>query len=94
MRRLNAAGFDFNTPTQIDFNVDFDDWPPSEAVFEAISRAFPNATISSEDDCVLVQLLRRVSYELVIATQAKLSALSGGFGGHCNSWGVMQQPPS
>jgi hypothetical protein len=89
MRRLNAAGFDFNTPAQIDFHLDFDDWPPSEALFDAITRAFPDAAILPQDDYLLVQLVRRVSYELVTATQASLSALSREFGGRCDSWGVM-----
>lgn len=91
MRRLAGASFDFSTPTQIDFNIDFEDWPPDEALFDVISRAFPDAVVSPKGDYVLVQFVRPVSYALVTDTQAKLSALSEEFGGHCNSWGVVQQ---
>jgi hypothetical protein len=34
--------------------------------------------------------VRPVSYEFVTATQAKLSELARKFGGHCDSWGVLQ----
>ena len=65
MRRLSAAGFAFDKPTAIDFNVDFEDWPPDEPALAAISNAFPEATITQEDGYVLVQITSIVSYEVV-----------------------------
>lgn len=92
MRRLNAAGFAFDKPTSIDFNVDFEDSPPDELALAAISSAFPDATITPEDDYVLVQITSIVSYEVVTSVQERLSALTANYRGRCDSWGLMQTP--
>jgi hypothetical protein len=91
MRRLRAGGFDFGKPELIDFNVDFESWPPDQRALNAISQAFPDATISLEatNGYVLVQLRRTVSYELVTSVQDQLSSLTASYGGQCDSWGVM-----
>ena len=94
MRRLSAAGFDFDKPTFVDFNVDFEDWPPDELALAAISNAFPDCTITEKDDYVLVQITSIVSYEVVTSVQERLSALTANYGGRCDSWGLMQEPAS
>jgi len=94
MRRLSAAGFAFDTPTSIDFNVDFDEWPPDELALAAISNAFPDASITQEDDYVSVQITSLVSYEVVTSVQERLSALTANYRGRCDSWGLMQKPAS
>jgi hypothetical protein len=94
MRRLSAAGFAFDKPTSIDFNVDFEAWPPNELALAVISNAFPDATITQEGDYVLVQITSIVSYEGVTSVQERLSALTANYGGRCDSWGLMQSPTS
>lgn len=40
LRRMKASGFDFEVKTDIDFNVDFDDWPPAPELIELLGNQF------------------------------------------------------
>ena len=94
-RRMEESGFDFSKPSVIDFNIDFDQWPPSKAAVDAVKMQFPNARlVESESEhrgYIQVQVKERVSYDLVMRTQRQVSALVQKFGGVCESWGVMQE---
>lgn len=46
LRRLQEdGGFDFSTPTLIDFDVDFQTWPPPPAAVEMLSRQHPSLEV-------------------------------------------------
>lgn len=92
LRLIAERRFDFNKVTSIDFNVDFDTWPPSQLALAEVSRAFGDATVTLEKGYVLVKLERLLTYEFVTTTQARLSELTAKFGGHCNTWGVLIRP--
>jgi hypothetical protein len=88
-RNLEQNGFDFGSTVLVDFNVDV---PNADAMADAIDAAldiYPDAAISEEDTYFVVQLETRVTYELVIETQKKLTAAAAPFGGKCDSWGVL-----
>ena len=92
-RRLELQGFDFSEPVWIDFNVDFEDWPPSGRAVEQVKREFPQAVTQIEEDegdrYMLVRVFDVLSYELVIRMQSELSKVLTPFKGRCESWGVL-----
>lgn len=95
MRRLEASGFDFSSTHEIDFNVDFFEWPPSQ---DALDRLRPFGVIELFDPdehspgYVLIQLQSKVTYEVVTSVQRRVSNAMAPYGGICESWGVMQPP--
>jgi hypothetical protein len=95
LRRLSAKGFDFSKSYIIDFNVDFDQWPPSEKAVNAIKDAFPEVKVHDDDEngggYMLFKLNCLLTYELVMETQAKATALVAEYGGRCESWGILHK---
>jgi len=93
LRRLRAGGFEFDREIEVDFNIDFEDWPPNPTLLAELAEAFPGATISLEDGDVLVQLTAQLTYPFLIEMQETLTQLARPYGGHCDSWGVLWDPP-
>ncbi len=94
MRRLASdAAFDFSKPYKIDFNIDFEDWPPSTGALTAIRKRYPDSTVYAPDadspGYVLFQVSARISYELIVRIQREMSEAMKPFGGICRSWGVL-----
>jgi hypothetical protein len=81
---------------QFDFNVDFVDWPPSKAALAWLRQAYPTFEVhepSGEfDGYVLVQLTGRLTYDLVMSTQRRITEAMAAHGGSCESWGVLHGP--
>lgn len=92
-RRLQSRGFDFSKRYAIDFQVEFDHWPPDERALSAVRELFPGAVALEPEDgdegYVQFQVYDYLTYEAVIAIQAKVSKVLAEFGGQCNSWGVL-----
>ena len=97
-RRLKASGFKFEVEYVIDYNVDFESWPPPQAAIAALRTEFPNAKIiEPEDDFggyVQFQERSRLTYPRVIEVQESVTAAMAQYGGVCESWGVMQEAPT
>ena len=93
LRRMKQADFDFGKPCTIDFNVDFDEWPPSEAAIHTLKREYQSAKVfepTSEDEgYIQFQLHELLTYELVVGTQEHVTAMMEPYGGRCESWGVL-----
>ena len=93
LRSIAAAGFDFSKPCLVDFNVDFEQWPPPAEALRLLSLEYPSA-ISYEPEgdgagYVLIQVYALLTYDLVIRTQTYVSELMAPFKGECISWGVL-----
>lgn len=92
-RKLEAAGFDFQTACFIDFNVDFSSWPPSSDAMMALEGRFFRTTVheplDDRDGYVRIQIFDRLSYGLVVAIQSEISDRLAPYGGVCESWGVL-----
>ncbi len=101
LRRLEADGFDFGKSHYVDFNIDFKDWPAPQEAIALLESTYPPIEIVEPDEenleegiakgYILIQISGRMSYEFVVNTQEKLTALMKPFGGFCESWGVMQE---
>jgi hypothetical protein len=93
IRRMREGGFDFSKPCLIDFNVDFQSWPPPQAAIRVLEKEYPSTKVyepTEEDDgYVQFQLFELLSYELVTRTQEHVTKLMTPYGGICESWGVL-----
>jgi Regulator of ribonuclease activity B len=96
-RRLVEHGFDFSKSYSIDYNVDFDSWPPQQAAIDLLNFLYGPVTVYASDEhgtgYVQFQINMSVSYEGVTTIQRRVSAAMKPFGGVCQSWGVMQDAP-
>lgn len=94
LRRLEESGFDFSIAWEIDFMVDFDSWPPSQDAIDILEKEYGAIEVYAPDDdgdgYILFNINSPVSYDLIMDTQKKASALVLSFGGVCESWGVLQ----
>jgi hypothetical protein len=93
-RRMEAHAFDFSQEAEIDFNIDFDAWPPSPALLGALDERFSNVTVHvpgpDDDGYVQITLRTLLTYDLVKSMQRSLTDLAAAYGGVCESWGVLQ----
>lgn len=94
-RRMQESGFHFGDETDIDFNIDLDVWPPSDALLDLLrGQAFSSVRVCPPDETgsgyILVVVHAKLTYELVTAMQQALSDIAAPFGGWCDSWGVLQ----
>lgn len=98
LRGLSESGFDFSQRCLVDFNVDFEEWPPSSAGIRALSKQHPSIKVYDPDGqnrgYLLFQVYDFLTYELVTRVQAEVTELMAPFGGECVSWGVLHTPSS
>ncbi|MEI9931932.1 MAG: ribonuclease E inhibitor RraB [Rhizomicrobium sp.] len=96
-RRLAENEFDFSTPHEIDFNVDFENWPPVAPAVALLRARFPTTEVIDPGDgdrgFVEFKVFDLVAYELVMRIQAEVSRLMAPFGGRCDSWGILSDGP-
>ena len=92
-RRLQSRGFDFHREYLVDFDVEFESWPPAAGAIDLLRKEYPSTVVYDETDersgYVQFQVHGRVTYEMVTRVQAMISALMAPFGGKCESWGVL-----
>lgn len=94
--RLSEDGFDFSNPHQIEFIVDFRQWPPAEEAidllthkYESVERIEAGDGDLDDDAYLIVSFMAVVEYDWVIRKQRELSDLVAKYDGWCDSWGVM-----
>src|SRR5690348_13966120 len=77
LRRMERGGFDFTKPCLIDFNVDFEAWPPPDEAIAILSKEFPSVVVyqpsDSGDGYIQIQLFEMLSYELVVRIQSEVT---------------------
>jgi hypothetical protein len=93
LRRLLEYGLDFNKPHEIEFQVEFEKWPPSQRALALLKSEFPNVIVyepeANSAGYVQFTIQDRVTYELVTAIQNKVSLLLRPYGGRCDAWGIL-----
>lgn len=96
-RRLEAKDFDFTADYVIDFNVDFEDWPPNPDAIAWLQSRYTHVEVyEPEEDFngyVQFKVHSKLKYPLVIDTQSEATSRMRQYGGVCESWGVMQPAP-
>ena len=92
-RRLEASGLNFDVPCSIDFNIDFNTWPPSPELIKLLQKQYSDIKVFEPDGessgYVLFVINAKLTYELVMFVQSSVSELAAPFGGVCESWGVL-----
>lgn len=88
LRRLVNGGFDFSRPHEVDFNIDFQAWPPPVEALQFLGSKYPGVEIHDKGHYVQLKIEACVTYDFVVQTQAVLSEQMKPFGGTCESWGV------
>ena len=101
LRRLETDGFDFNKEHTIDFNIDFDSWPLPNEVVKALNSLYPGCEFIDPDEedikngdtngYVQFSITDKLTYNLVIKIQEKITEITKQYGGWCESWGVMHE---
>jgi len=101
LRGMQESDFDFEKKVDIDFNIDFEHWPLSEEEKNHVASLYPNCEFidPTEEEIadgidmgyVQFQIHDKVTYDLVVNTQAAVSKEMVKLGGWCESWGVMQE---
>jgi hypothetical protein len=93
LRRLESGGFDFGREYLLDFNVDFDVWPPPREAIATLQRLYPATVVydavGSDPGYIQFQVYGRVTYELVLRIQKDVTTLMKPYGGVCESWGIL-----
>jgi hypothetical protein len=92
-RRLEEGGFDFSKPHSVDYNVDFDQWPPPDAALKLLEELYGPIELFDPDDdgagYVLFKVVGPVTYEMVTSVQRNVTSAMRPYGGVCESWGVL-----
>ena len=92
-RRLAAAGFDFSKSWTVEYNVDFESWPPPNEALDLLCSMYGHLDLypsdSDGDGYVQFQVAGPVTYEGVTSIQHRTSVEMRPFSGVCESWGVL-----
>lgn len=98
-RSLQDDGFDFEKECSIDFNIDFDHWPLDEKTVKEIRGLYPQCRFINPDEedladgtttgYVQFQVSEKLTYDLVMETQKRVTHQMNPIGGWCESWGVV-----
>ena len=83
------GGLDFAADILVDSNVDAGAPAAMLDAIGAVLEIYPDAGIGEEDNYFVVQLIARLTYDLVIEVQRKLTAATAKFSGRCDSWAVL-----
>lgn len=96
LRRLERDGINLSNFHNVEFNVDFDRWPPAAEVLALLKARYGNAKLfepgsldEMQEGYVSLRIKSVVSYEFVSRMQREISDVVSGFGGYCNSWAVV-----
>lgn len=93
LRHVASLGVDLDAVQAIDFNIDFDQWPPSAAFLAELRLHHAEVRVvgptAETDGYVVVVIEDQLGYEVVTSIQASVTRLAAPFGGRCESWSVL-----
>ena len=93
MRRLRNRRIDFAKRHRIDFNIDFESWPPPAEAIALLRQKYESVTVYAPSDGapggVMVQMEEVLSYDFVVQMQSMISEAMAPFGGVCEAWGLL-----
>ena len=96
-RHLTEHGFDFSKPHSVDYNIDFDHWPPPEEAIALLESMYGPVSLYDSDEhgggYAQFQVNGPVTYDGVTSVQRTATSAMESFGGVCESWGVLQDAP-
>ena len=91
-RKLEENDFDFSQEANIDINIDFKVWPPSEEAMTFIQNEWPSAEVINPDEegdgYITFEIKNQLTYDFIINIQKEVTDKMAKYGGYCNSWGL------
>ena len=100
LKRLASEGINLMQPHTIEFNVDFEHWPPSTDIYSMLKTKYGNVKLyepgsldASQDGYISVRIQSIISYKLVADMQRELTDFTASHGGYCDSWAVLLHHP-
>lgn len=98
LRRLYRDGINLSSPQKLEFNVDFNHWPPAMEILELLETKYGNVKLHEpgnydelQEGYVSIRTQSIVSYEFITQTQREISEDVSNFGGYCDSWALLPQ---
>lgn len=92
LRALEEEGFDFDAVHQVDFQINFERWPPPPQALQFLEKLYGTCAIvePDEESDGYVEITKRmmVTYEGVISVQEQITTLLKPFTGSCDWWEV------
>lgn len=98
LQLLEGRGFDFDAQHEIEFMLDFKDWPLGNEQQKAVLQKLPAASFVEADEAFLeegdpagyvsLKITNKVTYDFVTQECKRLSNLFADMGGYCDSWCV------
>ena len=93
MRRLETGGFDFSRKYDIDFNIEFKQWPPHPNAMAWLKARYDHVVAHEPDEASggYVQLIvhSKLTYPFILETQSEATSGVQKYGGVCEFWGVL-----
>ena len=92
-RTLQEDGFDFSGEHLVDFNVDFENWPPASEAIGLLREKYQHVDIIEPEEefegYVRIQISAQLSYPFVTRVQQEITDSLKSYGAKCESWEVM-----
>ncbi|PAJ72225.1 hypothetical protein CJF42_22370 [Pseudoalteromonas sp. NBT06-2] len=98
LRLLEERGFDFNLMHEIEFIIDFKDWPLSKEQQNEVLGKLPQGSCVEADEelieegdpsgYVSFKVKNTVTYDFITFEMKRLSSLFADMDGYCDSWSV------
>lgn len=96
LKRLQCNGISLSDSHQLEFNVDFNFWPPSSEALSFLKTQYGNLKLFEpgsldelQEGYVSLRIKSNLSYNFVTNMQREISDAMNPFGGYCNSWAVL-----
>ena len=93
LESMKEHGIDFSKEIEVEFNVAFEQWPPSDESLDNLRANFPIVKIqepSRRDRLGYATMPVRslITYDFIVATEEKIRKLVKECDESCQSWGV------
>jgi len=97
LERLRRDAINLSQKHFIEFNIDFQHWPPSREAIDILKGKYGNVKVFNpgqlnelQEGYLSIMVQAKLSYELVTTMQQEITNCVASFGGYCNSWALLQ----
>ncbi|WP_243372503.1 ribonuclease E inhibitor RraB [Geotalea sp. SG265] len=90
LRELEKDGFNFDAVHQVDFQINFERWPPPPQALQFLEKLYgPCAIVEPDEESDgYVEITKRMvlTYEGVVSAKEEITMLLKPFTGYCDWW--------
>lgn len=92
LRELEGEGFDFEAVHEVDFQINFERWPPSPQALQFLEKLYGTCAIvePDEESDGYVEITKKMvlTYEGIVSMKEQITTLLKPFAGYCDWWDV------